>query len=108
MFKDYNPIKCQQLRVFGIPEDVEKVQARTRSFIQWVRFNKSDPKQMAKAVKDNPKMHFLINCKMLIDDTVKCKGITFQPYCYIWKDEYFNLINEARKIYWAEIEKEDN
>lgn len=108
MFKNYDTTKDQQLRVFGKPDDIPQVQARTRAFIQWVKFNNADPKKMAEAVSKNPKMHFLTNCKMLIDDTVVCRGKTFRPYCYIWKDIYFELINKARKIYWEEIKKQDN
>ncbi|MCQ2247711.1 MAG: hypothetical protein MJZ50_01750 [Treponema sp.] len=104
MYKKYN-VKNQHLeRVVVIP-DPDKVEARTRAFIQWCKFNKCKADTMALAILRQPKMHFLANCELLIDTDAKCKGNAFgKPYCYAWKDEYFELINKARKFFWKYIE----
>lgn len=104
MYKKYNVKTGNIERVVIEPEDPKKVEARTKSFIQWVKFNKANPEKMALAILKHKNMHFLANCEMLIDDTVQCKGKTYDYYCYKWKDNYFELINKARKLFWRYIE----
>lgn len=101
MYKNYDTRKDQQLRVFGKPEDTYQIEKRTKAFIQWVVFNKRDPAKMARAILHQPQMHFLVNCKMIIDDTVRCEGKTYKFYSYGWSDRYFPIINQARKLFWA-------
>lgn len=107
MYKKYNIKNDTLSRVLAVDEP-EKVEARTRAFLQWVNFNKKNPQDMALAVLRQKNMWFLSNCELLVDDAVKCRGKTFKPYCYVWKDEYFRLINEARKLIWKYIEQKGN
>lgn len=107
MLKKYD---CRTGTITEITEvdDEKQVENRTRAFIQWCKFNKCQPSEMALAVLRNKKMHFLTNCEMLVDTDVKCSGKTYEYYCYGWKDSYFELINKARALFWRYIEEKND
>lgn len=109
MILKYNT-RTQTTETLESVDNTDQLEKRTKAFIQWVKFNKSNAADMALAVLRQPKMRFLTNCEMAVDTDVKCQGFNFgKPFCYGWKDEYFELINKARQFYWRYAEqKTDN